>query len=87
METFSYVEEEKVFVSVKGRQREMDLKLFIALLLLIHDAVGVLPTLQHVHSKFEFKHSFKGPYLMNSEGLIPFWTYGGSELALGVRGF
>ena len=40
---------------------------------------GGLPVLEHVHTKFQFKHSFKGPYIVNSEGKIPFWSTLGSE--------
>ena len=31
------------------------------------------------HVKFQYKHSFKGPHLVNKEGTIPFWTHGGSK--------
>lgn len=31
------------------------------------------------HVKFQYKHSFKGPHLVNKEGNIPFWTHGGSK--------
>ena len=34
------------------------------------------------HVKFQYKHSFKGPHLVNKEGNIPFWTHGGSKLSL-----
>ncbi|XP_068711687.1 protein ERGIC-53-like [Montipora foliosa] len=32
------------------------------------------------HVKFQYKHSFKGPHLVNKEGTIPFWTHGGSAI-------
>lgn len=32
------------------------------------------------HVKYEYKYSFKGPHLMNKQGQIPFWTFGGSKL-------
>lgn len=38
----------------------------------------MLPVLTHVHSKFEYQHSFKGPYVTNSKGDVPFWNHGGS---------
>lgn len=30
------------------------------------------------HSRFEYKHSFKGPHLVNKQGNVPFWTHYGS---------
>lgn len=61
----------------------MSLQLFgvLGLLLLAEGALGTLPHMQHVHAKFQFKHSFKGPYMINADGRVPFWTIGGSELA------
>ncbi|XP_031567567.1 protein ERGIC-53-like [Actinia tenebrosa] len=32
------------------------------------------------HVKYEYKYSFKGPHLMNKQGQIPFWTFGGSAI-------
>lgn len=49
------------------------------LVLLACGSLAMLPVLTHVHSKFEYKYSFKGPYLIDSRGNIPFWTHGGSE--------
>lgn len=31
------------------------------------------------HRKFEYKYSFKPPYLAQKDGSVPFWEYGGSE--------
>ena len=28
--------------------------------------------------RFEYKMSFKGPHLIQSDGAIPFWSHGGS---------
>lgn len=33
-----------------------------------------------VHKKFEYKYSFKPPYLAQKDGSVPFWEYGGSKL-------
>lgn len=33
------------------------------------------------HKRFEYKYSFKGPYLAQKDGSVPFWTYGGSAIA------
>jgi hypothetical protein len=30
-------------------------------------------------SRFEYKYSFKPPYLAQKDGSVPFWEYGGSE--------
>lgn len=32
--------------------------------------------------KFQYKHSFKGPHLVNKDGAIPFWNHGGSKSPL-----
>lgn len=32
-----------------------------------------------LHRKFEYKYSFKPPYLAQKDGSVPFWEYGGSE--------
>jgi len=34
------------------------------------------------HTRFEYKHSFKGPHLVNKQGHIPFWNYYGSKIAI-----
>lgn len=33
------------------------------------------------HKRFEYKWSFKGPYLAQKDGQVPFWEYGGSAIA------
>ncbi|OQR70180.1 protein ERGIC-53 isoform 1 [Tropilaelaps mercedesae] len=33
------------------------------------------------HRKFEYKYSFKGPYLSQKDGSVPFWEYSGSTIA------
>lgn len=57
----------------------MTVRRFIVVLFLAHSAVGLLPELHEVHSKFDFKHTFKGPHLVDSKGNISFWNYGGSK--------
>jgi len=32
------------------------------------------------HKRFEYKLSFKPPYLAQRDGSVPFWEYGGSKL-------
>ncbi|KAK2168905.1 hypothetical protein LSH36_13g07022 [Paralvinella palmiformis] len=34
-----------------------------------------------VYRKFEYKHSFKGPHLVQRDGSIPFWEHGGHAIA------
>lgn len=34
------------------------------------------------HRKFEYKYSFKPPYLSQKDGSVPFWEYGGSEFKI-----
>lgn len=34
---------------------------------------------QLVHKRFEYKYSFKPPYLAQKDGTVPFWEYGGSK--------
>ena len=58
---------------------EVRIAVGLAFLLLAGSCAAVLPVLTHVHSKFEYKSSFKGPYLVNSKGDVPFWNHGGSE--------
>ncbi|XP_013776768.1 protein ERGIC-53-like [Limulus polyphemus] len=33
------------------------------------------------HPRFEYKYSFKGPYLAQKDGTVPFWEYEGSAIA------
>ncbi|XP_063815437.1 protein ERGIC-53 isoform X2 [Pseudophryne corroboree] len=32
------------------------------------------------HRRFEYKYSFKGPYLVHADGSVPFWTHTGSAI-------
>ncbi|XP_012221854.1 protein ERGIC-53 [Linepithema humile] len=34
-----------------------------------------------LHRKFEYKYSFKPPYLAQKDGSVPFWEYGGNAIA------
>ena len=43
---------------------------------------AVLPQMNNVHTKFQYKLSFKGPHMMDSSGNLPFWTHGGSKNVL-----
>ena len=33
------------------------------------------------HRRFEYKYSFKGPYLAQKDGTVPFWEYSGASIA------
>ncbi|GAB6031904.1 hypothetical protein CHUAL_010298 [Chamberlinius hualienensis] len=50
--------------------------IFIFIIGWICFAYGQVP-----HKRFEYKYSFKGPYLAQKDGSVPFWTYGGSAIA------
>lgn len=32
-----------------------------------------------LNKRFEYKHSFKGPHLVQKDRTVPFWTYVGSK--------
>lgn len=32
-----------------------------------------------VHKRFEYKYSFKPPYLAQADSTVPFWEFGGSK--------
>lgn len=38
-----------------------------------------------VHKRFEYKYSFKPPYLAQKDGTVPFWEYGGSKSFLNKK--
>lgn len=38
-----------------------------------------------VHRRFEYKYSFKPPYLAQKDGSVPFWEYGGSKYFSSTR--
>ncbi|XP_064388414.1 protein ERGIC-53-like [Halichondria panicea] len=59
----------------------MDYRSCLLLLFIGHSVYGGLPQLYQIHSKFQYKHTFKGPHLTNSKGHIPFWEHGGSAIA------
>jgi len=50
------------------------------------EATGNLsPGAVGVHRRFEYKYSFKPPYLAQKDGTVPFWEYGGSEYGWGTQ--
>jgi len=51
------------------------------LLLLVVGALCVLVAGQGVHKRFEYKFSFKPPYLAQKDGSVPFFEYAGNAIA------
>lgn len=41
-------------------------------------------TTEQTHKRFEYKYSFKGPYLAQKDNQVPFWQYSGSEYSTGA---
>ncbi|XP_048001965.1 protein ERGIC-53 [Leguminivora glycinivorella] len=56
------------------------IKLFFCALIL---CFTVRANSQTVHRRFEYKYSFKPPYLAQKDGSVPFWEYGGNAIASG----
>lgn len=65
--------------------------LFLAIFLIISSSVNTNapnpPGAGLVHKRFEYKYSFKPPYLAQKDGTVPFWEYGGSKYKLHVTVF
>ncbi|XP_032525317.1 protein ERGIC-53 isoform X1 [Danaus plexippus] len=53
------------------------------LLLLTVFGIFVTSNTQTIHKRFEYKYSFKPPYLAQKDGSVPFWEYGGNAIASG----
>lgn len=51
--------------------------LLFLLIIQIIFAIAEIP-----HHKFEYKYSFKGPYLAQKDGTVPFWEHFGSKYNL-----
>ncbi|XP_055620382.1 protein ERGIC-53 [Toxorhynchites rutilus septentrionalis] len=70
-------------MAVTGLTCMSPLLLLLAFVLLVDD-LG-LPTVNGnahlVHRRFEYKYSFKPPYLAQKDGTVPFWEYGGNAIA------
>ncbi|SPP85426.1 protein ERGIC-53 [Drosophila guanche] len=58
---------------------------FLALLCIFakhtHATTNLSPGAVGVHRRFEYKYSFKPPYLAQKDGTVPFWEYGGNAIA------
>ncbi|CRL03197.1 CLUMA_CG016331, isoform A [Clunio marinus] len=46
--------------------------------LLTPNLINVRGNTGMVHRRFEYKYSFKPPYLAQKDNTIPFWEYGGN---------
>lgn len=59
------------------------LRSFILILIILvfntNGQVNPVPSQVGVHRRFEYKYSFKPPYLAQKDGTVPFWEYGGSK--------
>ncbi|XKL65936.1 hypothetical protein PGB90_009356 [Kerria lacca] len=53
-------------------------KYFLFILIIIGQSSAEIP-----HRRFEYKFSFKPPYLAQRDGSVPFWKYGGNAIASG----
>lgn len=49
------------------------------LLFRVNSQLNSTPSNSAVHRRFEYKYSFKPPYLAQKDGTVPFWEYGGSK--------
>ncbi|XP_023226933.1 protein ERGIC-53-like [Centruroides sculpturatus] len=50
-------------------------------LLLILCIVAIFGSVEVPHKRFEYKYSFKGPYLAQKDGTVPFWEAYGNAIA------
>ena len=54
-------------------------RMLLILFFLILQILSVISELPH--HKFEYKYSFKGPYLAQKDGTVPFWEHFGNAIA------
>lgn len=59
-------------------QSRLPLVVVSAVFVLLSDRAD-LGSCNQVVSRFEYKYSFKPPYLAQKDGSVPFWEYGGSK--------
>lgn len=52
-------------------------RLCVPLVVLLYNLVSA----QNVFRSFQYKYSFKPPYLAQKDGSVPFWEYSGSKLS------
>ncbi|XP_053953969.1 protein ERGIC-53 [Anastrepha ludens] len=73
----------KMSVTISLRSYRFSQIVVILLLLVDYRYVhaNVNNHLAGVHRRFEYKYSFKPPYLAQKDGTVPFWEYGGNAIA------
>ncbi|KAK8377064.1 hypothetical protein O3P69_013606 [Scylla paramamosain] len=67
-----------LWLSVFARSRE-EMELWWSLTLLL--SLISVGRCQKPHKRFEYKFSFKGPYLAQKDNQVPFWHYSGNAIA------
>ncbi|KAL3287780.1 hypothetical protein HHI36_002242 [Cryptolaemus montrouzieri] len=66
-----------MFIETMGKQKHFSCPFFSLVLILAFSCVSA----NLVHKRFEYKFSFKPPYLAQKDGSVPFWEYGGNAIA------
>lgn len=61
------------------RLREVFFEMFTKFLIVLIILCAITASAQPPIKRFEYKYSFKPPYLAQRDGSIPFWEYGGSK--------
>ncbi|KRT85772.1 hypothetical protein AMK59_761, partial [Oryctes borbonicus] len=54
---------------------------FLLLVYIIFVIINIVKASNILHKRFEYKYSFKPPYLAQKDGSVPFWEYGGNCIA------
>ena len=57
--------------------------ILVGLLLLVTNAQN--PNVQQIQRRFEYKYSFKPPYLAQKDGTVPFFEYSGSKYRIFIN--
>lgn len=66
-------------MAATGLTCSISLKTFYVLFITIFLIKDLSGDTQGIHRRFEYKYSFKPPYLAQKDGTVPFWEYGGSK--------
>lgn len=66
-------------MAATGLTCSISLKTFYVLFISVFLIKDLSGDIQGVHRRFEYKYSFKPPYLAQKDGTVPFWEYGGSK--------
>lgn len=75
-----------IVTTIQNKMGKVEVRGFVALKLCFGAAIVIiLASATHgndtglVHRRFEYKYSFKPPYLAQKDSSVPFWEYGGSK--------